>query len=75
MSTFATPNIQSFNFGFKIKGSTSEGQKKKTSSKKGNLVRENRKTQELARKRQMISEKAKETSTLPLTFSMQTLPL
>jgi hypothetical protein len=43
--------------------------------KNGHLERENRKTQELARKWQTTDEKAKKNSTLPLTFSMQALPL
>jgi hypothetical protein len=32
-------------------------------------------TQDLARKRQTTNEKAEKNSTLPLTFSMQALPL
>jgi hypothetical protein len=43
--------------------------------KNGHLERENRKTQELARKGQTTDEKVKKNSTLPLTLSMQALPL
>jgi hypothetical protein len=43
--------------------------------KNSHLERENRKTQELARKWQTTDEKVKKNSTLPLTLSMQALPL
>jgi hypothetical protein len=42
---------------------------------KGPSRSEHHKTQELARKRQTTNEKAKKNSTLPLTFSIQALPL
>jgi hypothetical protein len=44
MSALTTSNAQSLNFGFNIKWSTSEWPKTKDKLKKGNLVRENRKT-------------------------------
>jgi hypothetical protein len=55
MSTLTTPNAQSLNFRFKIKWSTIEWPITKEKLLKGHLERENRKTQELARKRQPAS--------------------
>jgi hypothetical protein len=75
MSTLTTPNAQSLNFGSKIKRSTSEWTKTKDKLKKGHLVRENRKTQEMARKQQMTNEKVKKNSALTPNFLNAISPL
>jgi hypothetical protein len=75
MSTLTTPNAESLNFEFKFKWSTTKWPKTKDKLKNSQLEKENRKIQELARKRQTTNEKAKKNSTLSLTFSMQALPL
>jgi hypothetical protein len=73
MSTLTTPNAQSLNFRLKFKWSTTKWPKTKGKLKNGHLEKENYKIQELVRKRQTTTEKAKKNSTLSLTFSMQTL--